>query len=146
MPRKRPFGVTLLLWMVLSLLAWGAVRFSAALRGWDVLVEFGSRLSPFYLSITGAAWAVAGCVLVWSMWVGKGWARRAILAAVLVWLIEYWVERVFFEAPRANLPFAVAGTLLLACVTLISTFLRSTTEFFTRSEEYEQPDKNPGSE
>ena len=146
MLRKRPFGVTLLLWMVLSLLAWGPVRFFAALRAWDVLIEFGSRLSPLYLALTGAAWALAGGVLMWSMWVGKKWSHRAILASVLVWLIEYWIERVFFQAPRANLPFAVAGTLLLACVTSISTFLRSTTEFFTRSEEYEQPDKNPDSE
>jgi len=146
MPRKRPFGVTLLLWMVLSLLAWGVVRFFAALRWWDVLVEFGSRLSPLYLAITGAVWAVAGCVLVWSMWDGKKWAHRAILTSVLIWLIEYWIERVFFQSPRANLPFAVTGTLLLGCATWISTFLKSTTDFFTRSEEYEQQYKNPGSE
>jgi len=71
MPEKRPFGVTLLLWLVLSLSAWGLVRLLAALRAWDVLYEFGARLSPPYLSITGAGWAVAGGVLLWSLFSGR---------------------------------------------------------------------------
>jgi len=145
MRRKRPFGVTLLLWMVLSLLAWGALRFFASLRTWDVLVEFGSSLSPWYLSITGAGWVIAGCVLVWSMLVGKPWINRAILTSVLVWLIEYWIERVFYQQPHANLPFAVGGSIVIMGITLISTLHKSTTDFFTRSEEYEQQDKNPSS-
>ena len=40
MYRRRPFSVTLLLWLVLSLSAWGAVRLIAALRWWNVLNEF----------------------------------------------------------------------------------------------------------
>ena len=146
MLRKRPFGVTLLLWMVLSLLAWGTVRFFATLRAWDILLEFRSNLSPLYLSITGAGWAVAGGVLLWSMFIGKKWTPRAILTSISVWLIEYWLERVFFQQPRANLPFAVVGSIVILCITLISTFHKSTRNFFTRSEEYEQQNENPGSE
>ena len=144
MLRKRPFGVTLLLWMVLSLLAWGAVRFFAALRGWDVLVEFGSSLSPLYLSITGASWGVVGCVLLWSMFTGKKWTHRAVLTSVFIWLIEYWTERVFYQSARANLPFAAASSLLIVCIALVSTFHKNTMAFFTRSEEYEQQDENSG--
>ena len=146
MTRKRPFGVTLLLWMVLMLMAWGTLRFFAALRWWIILLEFESSLSPLYLSVTGAGWGVAGCVLLWSMFVGKKWARRAILTSVLVWLIEYWIERVFYQSPRANLPFAVVGSILIICITLISALHKSTLNFFTRSEEYEQQNENPGSE
>src|SRR5829696_4038152 len=51
MPQKRPFGVTLFLWLVLSLSAWGLLRLFAAWRWWDVLTEFHARLSPLYLSI-----------------------------------------------------------------------------------------------
>ena len=145
MPRKRPFGVTLLVLMVLSLLAWGVIRFFASLRWWAVLVEFRSSISPLYLSITGAAWGVGGCVLLWSMFVGKKWIPRAILTSILVWLIEYWIERVFFESARANLPFAVVGSVLVISITLISALHKSTQNFFTRSEEYEQYNKNPGS-
>ena len=145
MLRKRPFGVTLLLWMVLSLLAWGAVRFFASLRWWDVLVEFRSTLSPLYLSITGAGWSLVGGVLLWSLFIGKKkWTSRAILTSVSVWLIEYWVERVFYQPPRANLPFAIVGSILILGITLISTLHKSTQNFFTRSEEYEQQNENPG--
>jgi hypothetical protein len=146
MLRKRPFGVTLLLWMVLSLLAWGLVRFFATLRAWDILLEFGSSLSPLYLSITGAGWAVAGGVLLWSMFIGKKWTHRAVLTSISVWLIEYWIERVFHQQPHANIPFAVVGSILIIGMTLIITLHKSTIDFFTRSEEYEQQNEDPDSE
>jgi hypothetical protein len=139
MSRKRPFGVTLLLWLVLSLSAWGAVRLIAALRWWNVLNEFDARLNPLYLSITGAGWIVAGAVLLWGMFSGKLWTSFAIPASIFVWVIQYWVERLFFEVPRANILFALTLSLLLFIVTLISAFNRKTKEFFIRSEEHEQP-------
>jgi len=139
---RRPFGVTLLLWMVLSLSAWGAIRFFAALRWWDVLYEFDARLSPLYLSITGAGWGVAGAVLLWSMWSGKAWSIRAIIASIILWLAEYWIERLFFQSPRANLPFALIASALLLVVTFASALNRNTKYFFTRSEEHEQPNEH----
>jgi hypothetical protein len=139
--QKRPFGVTLLLWMVLSLSAWGAVRLFTALRWWDVLYEFEARLSPLYLSITGAVWILAGGVLVLSMVRGKMWARPATLTSILLWLIEYWIERIFFETPRANLPFVLVGSAVILVIALIASFRQSTKSFFTRSEEHEQPDE-----
>jgi hypothetical protein len=141
MLQRRPFGVTLLLWLVLSPLAWGAIRLLAALRWWGVLYEFGARLSPLYLSITGAGWVVVGGVLLWSMFSGKPWARLAIPISVFLWLAEYWIERLMFELPRANLPFASITSGLLLIVTLTSAFSRSTRNFFMKSEEYEQPNE-----
>jgi len=145
MTRKRPFGVTLLLWMVLMLMAWGTLRFFAALRWWDILLEFESSLSPLYLSVTGAGWGVAGGVLLWSMFTGRSWTRRAILTSAIIWLIEYWMERIFFQSPRVDLPFALASTILILSITLVSTLHESTRDFFTRSEEYEQQNENSGS-
>ena len=137
--RKRPFGVTLLLWLVLSLSAWGLVRLLAALRWWNVLYEFEARLSPLVLSVTGVIWLIVGGVLLWGLFSGRLWMYLAIPIAIAVWLIEYWIERLFFESPRANFPFALIASLLLFIVTLISAFNRSTKEFFIRSEEHEQP-------
>ena len=144
MSRKRPFGVTLLLWMVLTLIVWGGVRFVASLRWWDILVEFESSLSPLYLSVTGAGWSVVGCVLVWSMFTGKGWARWAILISANLWLLEYWLERIFFQSARVDLPFALTSTIFILTITLISTLHKSTRDFFARSEEYEQQIQNSG--
>src|SRR3990172_6242083 len=137
--RKRPFGVTLFLWMVLILSAWGAVRLFAALRWWGVLYEFEARLSPLYLSMTGAGWAVAAGVLLWSLWSRKAWAHWAMPLSTGAWLAEYWIERLFFQSARANLPFAAALSALLLIVVLVITFHRSTKHFFTKSEEHEQP-------
>jgi hypothetical protein len=142
MLRKRPFGVTLLLWLVLSLSVWGAVRLLATLRWWDVLNEFEARLSPLYLSITGAGWIVAGLVLLWGLFSAKLWIFQTIPIAISLWLFQYWVERLFFESSRANLPFALIASLLLFAVTLLSAFNRRTKEFFIRSEEYEQPNQD----
>ena len=139
MPQKRPFGVTLFLWLVLSLSAWGLLRFFAALRWWNVLDQFDARLSPLYLSITGAGWAIAGVVLLWSIWAGKPWAHPAVPVAVGLWLVEYWIERIFFQSSRANTPFMISISVLLLAVTLISAVNRKTKNFLTRSEEHEQP-------
>jgi hypothetical protein len=145
MPQKRPFGVTLFLWMVLSLSAWGLTRLSAALRWWDVLYEFEARLSPLYMSITGAVWAVGGAVLLWSIWAGKHWSYPAIPIAIYLWLAEYWVERIFFQAARANLTFMVSASIVLSVVTLIFTFNRKTRNFLVKSEEHDQPEQDPTS-
>jgi hypothetical protein len=138
--RRRPFGVTLLLWLVLSLSAWGAVRLIAALRFWNMLNEFEARLSPLYLSITGAGWIVVGAVLLWGVFSGQRWTYWAIPASVLLWIFQYWAERIFFQSPRANIAFALTLTVLFFITTLISVFNRKTKEFLIRSEEHEQPD------
>jgi hypothetical protein len=141
MPQKRPFGVTLLLWLVLSLSAWGAVRLFGAFRWWNVLNEFGARLSPLYLAVTGAGWILVGGVLLWRLFTGKSWARLAIPASIFLWMMEYWVERTFFESPRANFLFALIASILLLVVTFVSAFNRKTKRFFIRSEEHEQPNE-----
>lgn len=142
MLRKRPFSVTLLLWLVLILSAWGVVRLLATLRWWDVLNEFGASLSPLYLAISGAGWALAGIVLLWGLFTGKPWTRLAIPLSIFLWLLGYWIERLVFEAPRANLPFAFIASVLLFVLTLVSALSRKTKKFLIRSEEHEQPNED----
>ena len=147
MTRNRPFGVTLLLWLVLTLITWGAVRVSASLRGWAVLDEYGSSLSPLYFLVTGAGWGVAGGVLFWNLFRAQPWSRRAILISALIWLIEYWFERLlFFRSVNPNLWFAILGSSLLYGLLFVIASHKSTTDFLTRSEEYEQPTENPNPE
>ena len=143
MPQKRPFGVTLLLWMVLILSAWGAVRFFASLRWWNVLNEFEASLSPLYLSITGASWVLAGGVFLSGILRRRKWALPAVVASIFVWLIEYWIERVFFQSSRANLPFALTLSILAIVITWILAVLPGTKSYFTKSEEHEQPTEEP---
>jgi len=143
---KRPFGVTLLLWMVLSLSAWGVTRFVAALQAWDVLNEYESSLSPLYLSITGTGWSVAGCALLFGLWRSKSWSRPAAAISVFIWLIEYWLERIFFQSQRANMPFALTCSATLLFFLWAVAILPNIKSFFKKSEEHEQPIKNSNSE
>ena len=128
-PQRQPFGVTLFLWMVLSLSVWGLLRFFGALSWWDVLSQFRARLSPLYLSITGAGWTVFGVVLFWGIFSRKSWAHPAIPTSIILWLVEYWIERIFFEVPRANLLFTILLSAFLLAITLIITVNRNIKNF-----------------
>jgi hypothetical protein len=140
MPKKRrPFSVTLLLWTVLLLSAWGAVRFVAALRWQKVLMEFDSSLSGWYLLVTGAGWGALGGVLLAGLLRRKAWAAGSIFFAVCLWLVEYWGERIFFEAARSNLPFALTASLLAAALIGTLANLPRTKSYFKQSEAHEQP-------
>lgn len=133
----------MLLWMVLILTAWGVVRLMAALRWWAVLTEFGSSLSPLYLSITGAGWGAAGGVLLFGILRRKKWAAPGAVASIMLWLIEYWVERIFFQSERANLPFVLSSSIIVVGIALILSNLPGPKSFFAKSEEHEQPVEKP---
>lgn len=141
--KRRPFSVTLLLWMVLLLSAWGAVRFAAALRWQIVLREFDSSLSVGYLLVSGAGWGAVGSVFLVGILCRKRWAAGGTFAVVLLWFAAYWSERLFFESGRANLPFALTVSGLAAALAWILTTLPSTKSYFTQSEAHEQPVETP---
>ncbi|MEW6086543.1 MAG: hypothetical protein AB1607_18305 [Chloroflexota bacterium] len=141
MSRPRPASVTLLLWLVLSLSAWGALRFIAALRWWAVLTEFKSSLSASYLSIGGAVWCVTGGVLFWGVVTRKPWLRSALLASAVLWYGQYWVERIFFLAVQANNVFVAIATTILLAAAIISLYHPGTRRYFRTSEEHEQADQ-----
>jgi hypothetical protein len=133
-------SVTLLLFMVLMLSAWGATRFLASLRWWNVLFEIEASLNPIYLALTGAVWVAVGCFLLYNIWTGRSWARMAAFTAFLIWLIEYWVERVFFETTRTNLPFTITCSLVAFVIVWLAAGLpgKSKLSLTKKSEEHEQ--------
>ena len=143
MPPRRPFSVTLLLWLVLFLSAWGAIRFVAALRWWNVLNEFDARLSPTYLAATGIIWTIIGIVLLWGIFTRRAWSRVAVLASVVAWQVQVWIERLMFESQVSNIPFVVTVSLLLLGVIIGLTIHKSTRSYLHKSEEHEQPEQHP---
>jgi hypothetical protein len=83
-----------------------------------------------------------GTVLLYGLFSGKLWIRLALPFSIFLWLMGYWIERLAFESPRANLPFALIASLLLFAVTLVSALNRKTQKFLIRSEEHEQPNED----
>lgn len=129
--------------MVLWVAVWGATRFTAALRWWNILTEFDSSLSVLYLSVTGAGWGAAGGALALGILRRKRWAAAGSVTAIILWVSEYWIERLFFETSRANLPFALAGSALAIALAGILANLPRTQSYFAKSEAHEQSVEKP---
>lgn len=133
---RRPFRVTLTLWLVLFLTAWNGLRLWTAIAWREVLVEFSAKPSPSISSISGAVWFVIGCLILWKVIQGSAAAWNTLLWAAAGYSVWYWTERLLWQEPRPNWPFAVALNLVL--MILVVSVKRSMTR-----EAYERKDEDP---
>ncbi len=129
---KRPPCVTILLWLVLSLTAWGGLRLWSAIQWRQSLQEFGMQSVASYIAASGGVWLLAGMSLLWGVWRGKAWARTGLVGAAAGFSVWYWCDRLFFQAPRANWPFALGATVALLVVTAACTWLPEARTFFSK--------------
>jgi len=119
------------------------VRLAATLRWWSALTEFESSLSVWYLSIGGAVWTVVGGALFWALATRKPRARSALLVSVILWYCQYWVERIFFQTSRTNTAFVLTAMIVFLAALVVDINLPNVKNYFMKSEEHEQADKNP---
>jgi hypothetical protein len=133
---KLPFRVTLLLWLVLFLTAWNALRLWTALAWRNVLNEFSAQPIPAITAASGAIWMVTGVVIVWSIWQKKAWAAKLLIGASAGYTVWYWSERLVWQNPHPNWLFAVIVNLVLFI------FILFTTKALTR-EAHERKIENP---
>ncbi len=134
MKRARPFGVTLLALIVLSLSALNLVRVGAAIAQWEALAEFAPRPGPLYILLTGLAWAAVGVPLWVSLWLDRPISYRAVLPASFVYSAYYWLDRLLFqERPaQSNWPFALGVTVIVLSLAAFVTFHPRTRNFSKR--------------
>jgi hypothetical protein len=136
---KQPFRVTLLLLLVLILTIWNLIRVWTSLAWSEVLNEFSSQPSSIIITVSGAIWMFAGIFTLWSIWQKKAWMAKLILGAAAGYIVWYWSERLIWQRPHPNWPFAVIVNLVLLG------FILFTTKSLSR-EAYEQKNENPKSE
>jgi hypothetical protein len=110
---KQPFRVTLLLWLVLMLTIWNAIRVWTSLAWREVLNEFSSQPTSTIIAISGAIWMFTGMVILWSIWQKKVWAANLLLGATAGYTAWYWSERLVWESPHPNWLFTVIVNLVL---------------------------------
>ena len=134
---KRPFSVTILLWLVLSLTAWSGLRLYSAIQWWNVLLEFASRPGPWYIAISAGTWLIVSITLLWGMWQAKAWARYALLGAGASFTVWYWCDRFLFQMSSANWPFALLATVLLLIILSVCVFVPGTKTFFSKREAHD---------
>ena len=135
---KRPFSVTILLWLVLSLTAWSGLRLVTAILWRSTLHEFTPSPGPAYIAISGAAWLLAGIGLLWGMWQAKVWIRSALLGTGAGFFVWYWCDRLLLQFPHTNWPFALAITILILIFLSVCVFLPGTKTFFTKREAHDR--------
>lgn len=136
---KRPFPVTLTLWLVLILTTWNLLRAWTSLAWSGALTEFSASLAPAVSAVIGGVWVVAGIILCWGIWQKKAWAVKLLPGAAAGYTVWYWSERFLFQNPRPNLAFAVIVNLGLLVVIFFATKSMS-------REAYERTIENPKTE
>ncbi len=131
---KRPFSVTILLWLVLSLTVWSGLRLVSAIQWWGTLLYFASPPGPLYIAISGGFWLTASIALLWGMWQAKAWIRYALLGAGAGFTVWYWCDRLLLQTSPLNWPFALLANILLLIVLSICVIIPVTKIFFTKRE------------
>lgn len=134
---KFPLRVTLLLCMVLLFTAWNILRAWTALAWQSTLREFSAHPSAWVIAISGIVCAFVGILLVWSTWQEKAWAKNLLFGVTAGYTIWYWSERLVWQMPRPNWPFAVILNLVLI-VFIIFTTKSPTREAYERESEHQQ--------
>ena len=131
---RRPLGVTILLWLVLSLSAWGGLRLVTAIRWWDTLLEFVPAPGPLYIAISGGIGLLSGMLLLWGIWQANAWIRYALLGTGVIFIAWYWGDRLIFRSSNANWPFALLASIILLIVLTACILMPSTKTFLSQRE------------
>jgi hypothetical protein len=142
---KRPASVTSLLFVVLTLTTWNAIRLGAALAGWNVLKEFAPRPGPLYIALTASFWTLSG-LATW-MAIRRRTPRAQLFTAAyfIGYAMWWWIDRLLLQSASPNWPFASALTILLLGLAALDLFNKKTSSYFRQRETHEQTitDQNP---
>ena len=138
MRTRRPFSVTLLALGVLSIAVINTIRFVQALQLWEFLYSLPG-VSPPYLAITGAAWALVNFPLWWGLWTGQRWAPHATLIGLAAYVLYAWFDRIFVANTPLTLdgshawPFRVGATLVILVLVIWILSRQKAKTFFRRN-------------
>jgi len=129
--RKRPFLVTLLALLVLSITIIYLVRLINSITLWKFLAALPG-ISPLYLALTGLILTLVGALLFFGLWTGNPRAPRATRVLTVAYLSYQWLE--WIQSVRVgnefeNWPFA-AGMTLFVIIFIFWTLSRSDAKTF----------------
>jgi len=129
--RKRPFLVTLLALLVLSITIIYLVRLINSITLWNFLAALPG-ISPLYLALTGLILTLVGALLFFGLWTGNPRAPRATRVLTVAYLSYQWLE--WIQSVRVgnefeNWPFA-AGMTLFVIIFIFWTLSRSDAKTF----------------
>jgi len=108
----RPTSVTLLVLLTLAIAIWNGLRLVQSIVFWSILKEHHADPGPLYGTIFGGCWFLAGLSIAWGLWHGKTWAWFSALVGAVGYGSWYWFDRLAFQEPHSNWPFALVLTII----------------------------------
>jgi hypothetical protein len=135
---KRPMRVTAIAMLSFWSAVWNGIRLVETITLWETLKSYGSN--PLYIAVSGGIWLLIGFLIGLGLWRGKIWAWKAAFWGATGYSTWYWVDRLFFQEPRANWPFAL-GTTVLSLLFFIMILLTLPTRIFFQKTAYERTTK-----
>jgi hypothetical protein len=95
---KRPFGVTVLLGLVLTFTGLQILRVWVSVANWDFLNSLPLQINPLFFIISGLFWAAVGAMLATGLWTRRRGARLGVLLATLGYVAFHWADRLWLQA------------------------------------------------
>ena len=135
---SRPFSVTLLALVVLTITGIHLIRFLRAIYLWDFLSDLPG-ISPLYLTLTGLIWSIIGLLLVWWIWRGYPHSPKITRIAALTYTLYFWLDRTLVAGAlveRPNDSFVVGVNILLLVFTFWVLSRPNVTSFFLSTDSH----------
>jgi len=133
--KRRPFVLTIILWVYLLWIILGWARFGAALQNRDLIQNLTSSGLDLYLIAAGLIWGLTGLPVVWGLLARAGWTPIIIRITAVLYPGIYWFERLILwedgDANR-NWPFMLLLTVLWLGLTFGGLQLTRVNQFFNK--------------
>lgn len=142
---KRPFTVTTLLFVVLCLTVWNAIRLYAAISDWDALAEFAPRPGPIYITATASFWILSGLALYILLRRPNVRARSFAAIYVFGYAAWAWLDRLLLQESRPNWAFASIATMVFFAIIIALLYNKNLRNYYLQRETHDQQntDSNP---
>jgi len=107
------------------------MRAWVAIADWNILLRFDG--SPAYLLASGLVWFITGCALLGGILVRRRFIWHMLLVDSMIYMIWYWVDRLFIQvSPANNADFSAAASAIIFLAFSAFLFWPSSRVFFTR--------------
>jgi len=134
----RPKSLTILCIILLGLSLFNGLGAYSAYQEFGFLRDLPLSVSPLYLLLRRAFWALVLGVLAIGLWKRQAWGRIGALIAISAYLAQGWLERLWLAradyTQAASLCFSVADLAGLALFWLVL-FRPKVRQFFTHRSE-----------
>ena len=109
---RRPFRVTLFLWLVLLLTVWNGIRVWTAVAWGAALTGFLPGSARVYIALSGALWLLLGFVVLLAVLCRYRWTAVIVRGAAAAYTGWYWLDRWLSQEMWSNWPFALVLNIL----------------------------------